>query len=118
MILIPKLGKKLSHVSKEKAPVQTPFPDKRAISAQFRLPGINATQPHWSQGQKSLYIATKLVCRFTEISPSHTATPPICATPQLSSRLHTSPASSKACKTNIRDPQATLLPDPNQAALT
>ena len=31
MISIPKLRKRLSHVSKEKAPVQTPFPDKRAI---------------------------------------------------------------------------------------
>ena len=56
MILIPKLRKRLSYVSKEKAPVQTPFPDKRAISAPYS--GSQASRPPSRTGPKARNLFT------------------------------------------------------------
>ena len=56
MILIPKLRKRLSYVSKEKAPVQTPFPDKRAISAPNS--GSQASRPPNRTGPKARNLIT------------------------------------------------------------
>ena len=54
IIPTPELWKRLSHVSKEKFPVhltvQTPFPNKRAISAPY--PGSQASRPPDRTGPK------------------------------------------------------------------
>ena len=56
MILIPKLRKRLSHVSKEKASVQTPFLDKHAISAPNS--GSQASRPPNRTGPKARNLFT------------------------------------------------------------
>ena len=56
MISTPKLRKRLSHVSKEKAPVQTPFPNKIAISSPN--PGSQASRPPNRTGPKARNLFT------------------------------------------------------------
>ena len=56
MILIPELRKRLSRVSKEKVPVQTPFPDKRAISTPNS--GSQASRPPNRTGPKARNLFT------------------------------------------------------------